>query len=128
MDYTAGATIYNYPALFADGQLQGDALPTQRYVDAMWKKPGDVTNTPRYVWQNQFGNIRPNDTYYEKADFICLREVTLAYKLSGFRVNFSGSNLHYFTNFSGQNPDDGGMDNGHFPVPVNLTLGARITF
>ncbi len=138
MDYTTGATIYNYPAIFADGQLQGDALPTQKYVDAMWKKPGDVTNTPRYVWQNQFGNIRPNDTYYENADFLCLREVTLAYnltgdwmrklKLSGFRVNFSGSNLHYFTNYSGTVPDDGGMDNGHYSLPVNLTLGARITF
>ena len=138
MDYTLGATIYNYPAIFADGQLQGDALPTQKYIDAMWKKPGDVTNTPRYVWQNQFGNIRPNDTYYEKGDFLCLREVTLAYnlsgdwmrklKLSGFRINFSGSNLHYFTKYSGQVPDDGGQDNGHFPIPVNLTLGARITF
>ncbi|MDF7819349.1 TonB-dependent receptor [Runella sp. MFBS21] len=138
MDYSLGATIYNYPAVFADGQLQGDALPTQRYIDNMWKKPGDVTNTPRYVWQNQFNNIRPNNTYYEKGDFLAIREVTLAYvlpsrivnklKMSNIRLNFTGSNLHYFTRYSGQNPDDGGQDNGHFPMPVNFTVGANVTF
>lgn len=138
MDYSTGATIYNYPAVFADGQLQGDALPTQKFIDNMWKKPGDVTMTPRYVWQNQLGNIRPNSTYYEKGNFLAIREVTFAYtvpktiieklRISNVRFNLTGSNLHYFTSYSGQNPDDGGQDNGHFPVPVTLTFGAQVTF
>jgi TonB-linked SusC/RagA family outer membrane protein len=138
MDYSTGATIYNYPAVFADGQLQGDALPTQKYINNMWKKPGDITMTPRYIWQNQLGNIRPNDTYYEKASFLAIREVSFTYnlpktitdklRLANIRLNLTGSNLHYFTTYSGQNPDDGGQDNGHFPVPVNLSFGAQITF
>ncbi len=138
LDYSTGATIYNYPAVFADGQLQGDALPTQKFIDNMWKKPGDVTMTPRYIWQNQFNNIRPNDTYYESANFLAIREVSLSYnlprsimdklKMANIRLNLTGSNLHYFTSYSGQNPDDGGQDNGHFPVPVNFTFGAQITF
>jgi hypothetical protein len=104
----------------------------------MWKKPGDITMTPRYIWQNQLGNIRPNDTYYEKASFLAIREVSFTYnlpktitdklRLANIRLNLTGSNLHYFTTYSGQNPDDGGQDNGHFPVPVNLSFGAQITF
>lgn len=138
MDYSTGATIYNYPAVFADGQLQGDALPTQKFIDNMWKKPGDVTMTPRYIWQNQMNNIRPNNTYYEKGNFLAIREVSLTYtlpksiteklKIANLRLNLTGSNLHYFTSYSGQNPDDGGQDNGHFPVPVNFSFGAQITF
>ncbi|MEO5997370.1 MAG: SusC/RagA family TonB-linked outer membrane protein [Chitinophagaceae bacterium] len=137
-DYTVGATVYNYPAVFADGQLQGDALPTKRFIDNMWKKQGDIANTPRYVWQNQTGNIRPNNTYYEKGDFLAIREITLAYSLpkpliskiraSNVNLNLTGSNLHYFTAYTGQVPDDGGQDNGHYPIPVNLTFAIRVTF
>lgn len=136
--FTLGATIYNYPAVFADGQLQGDGLPTARFIKNSWKKQGDVTMTPRYVWQDQWSDVRADNYYYEKSDFLAIREITLAYTLpadwvrrmrvSNVRLNLTGSNLHYFTGYTGQNPDDGGQDNGHFPVPVSFTFAARVSF
>lgn len=137
-DFTAGNTIYNYPAAFADAQAQGDALPTQKYIDKMWKKQGDITNTPRYIWQDQSGNIfRGNNNYYEKADFLCLRQIALSYvfpkiinriHLNNLKVFVSGNNLHYFTKFTGINPEDGGQDNGHYPVTRTFTLGISASF
>ncbi|MBZ4190910.1 SusC/RagA family TonB-linked outer membrane protein [Niabella sp. 3A5MI-3] len=137
-DFTTGNTIYNYPAAFANAQAQGDALPLQSYIDNMWKKPGDVTMTPRYVWQDQPSNIfRGNNFYYEKGDFLCLRQIAVSYTfpryinkihLSNLKVFFSGNNLYYFTAFTGINPEDGGQDNGHYPVTRTYTLGISATF
>lgn len=137
-DFTTGHTIYNYAALFADGQLQGDALPTKDYIDKMWKKPGDITNTPRYVWQNQTQNTRPNSYYYQRGDFLAIREISLAYtlpkslvsrlKLSNIRVNVTGNNLYYFTGYDGPVPEEGGQDNGHYPIPRVLSFGVNVSF
>ena len=141
-DFGLGNTIFNYPAVIANGQAQGDALPFKSYIDQMWKKQGDVTKYSRYTWQDQSANIfrggLGSSVYYEKGDFLCLREVSLSYvvpesivrkaHLSNVRVNVSGSNLYYFTSFSGLNPEDGGMDNGHYPISRTLSLGLNVTF
>lgn len=137
-DFTTGNTIYNYPAAIANAQAQGDALPLKSYIDKMWKKQGDVTNTPRYVWQDQPSNIfRGNSNYYEKGDFFCIRQVAVSYTFPSFinkvnlknlRIYFSGNNLHYFTAFTGINPEDGGQDNGHYPITKTYTLGISASF
>lgn len=145
-DFTTGNTIENYPAVIANSQAQGDALPLQSYIDKMWKKQGDVTNYPRYMWQDQPYNVFrgsangvaiSNSTYYEKGDFLCLREVSLSYslplslaqkaKLSNVKINVTGHNLHYFTAFTGLNPEDGGRDNGHYPITRTISFGINIT-
>jgi TonB-linked SusC/RagA family outer membrane protein len=143
-DYTTGNTIYNYPAIIANSQAQGDALPLQNYIDGMWKKQGDNAKYPRYTWQDQSVNIfrgafnSSNSVYYEKGDFLAIREVSLSYTLpeslvrkanfSNVRLSLSGSNLHYFTGFSGLNPEDGGMDNGHYPISRTFAFGLNVTF
>jgi TonB-linked SusC/RagA family outer membrane protein len=145
-DFTTGNTIENYPAVIANSQAQGDALPLQSHIDKMWKKQGDVTDHPRYMWQDQPYNVFrgatngvniSNSTYYEKGDFLCLRAVSLSYrlplslvrkaKLSSVRINFSGHNLYYFTDFTGLNPEDGGRDNGHYPITRTFSAGINIT-
>lgn len=144
-DFTTGNTIYNYPAVIANSQAQGDALLLQSYLDKMWKKQGDVTTYSRYTWQDQSANIfrggvigTSSSVYYEKGDFLALREVSLSYTLpeslvrkahlNNVRVNVSGSNLYYFTAFTGLNPEDGGMDNGHYPISRTFALGVNVTF
>lgn len=140
MDYMAGHTIYDYAELFADAQLQGDALPTAHYIKVMWKKQGDHAELPRYVWQDAQGDFKfPYGTsyYFQKGNFLALREVTLSYELphqllrkigiQSIKLNVSGQNLHYFTKYRGSNPEEGGTDNGHYPVPVNFIFGANIS-
>lgn len=140
MDYMGGHTILDYAELFADAQLQGDALPTAHYIKNMWKKQGDQAALPRYVWQDAQGDFKfPNymSYYYQKGNFLALRQISLSYifpdrllerlKVKGLRINLSGQNLHYFTRYRGSNPEEGGTDNGHYPVPVNLIFGANIS-
>lgn len=136
LDFATGHTIFNYARAFADGQLQGDALPTKTYFERMWKKPGDITNTPRYIWHNQQSNISKSSVYYEKGDYLALREITLSYKLpasvlgrvglSNVRFHVTGNNLHYFTSYQGPVPEEGGRDNGHYPIPRNLIFGVNV--
>jgi len=137
-DFETGQTIQNYAAQFADGQLQGDGMPTASYYQNSWKKQGDITNTPRYLWQDNAGNISRNSNYWQKGGFLCLREVTLSYTLpvnaflknigvKSLRLGITGNNLHYFTAYPGNNPEEGGIDFGHYPNPRAVIGSVKIT-
>lgn len=137
-DFTLGHTIQNYGRRHLDGQLQGDVMPTKDFYDKSWKKQGDITDTPRYIWQNQQENLRESQLNVEKGDFLAIREISLIYllpnaiarslSLSSLRVNLTGSNLHYFTNYSGLNPEGGGNDYGRYPNPRTFTFGIQASF
>ncbi|RQP10310.1 MAG: TonB-dependent receptor [Parapedobacter sp.] len=137
-DFTTGHTIYNYGRAFYDANLDGDNVMTKSFADNSWKKQGDVTNVPRYDWQDatEFNIRRGNSSYYEKGDYLALREVTLYYdlptnllsrvKINGVRIHATGNNLHYFTKFSGLNPEDGGQEFGRYPIPRNFIIGVNL--
>jgi len=67
-----------------------------------------------------------------------VREATLSYtvpgkvlqklKIASLRFNVTGNNLHYFTNFTGLNPEDGNRDNGRYPIPRNIIFGLNASF
>lgn len=140
LDYTTGHTIYNYTEATSVGQFQGEnGLSTA--VLRSWQNPGDVTDIPRIYWadQQERSNLyRGNSEYYESGDFLALREVTLSYllpkklmeriKLNAIRLNVTANNLHYFTNYRGLNPEEGGTDNGRYPIPRSIIFGASVTF
>jgi TonB-linked SusC/RagA family outer membrane protein len=155
LDYTLGHKIYNYSRAFLNGNWQGDVAATQEFIDKSWKKQGDITSQPAYSPYETMGSQnfwRGNGTtglssqYVEKGDFLCVRELTLSYNLpasllkkinvGAVRFNISGNNLHYFTNYKGNNPEDGGFntspsqrgDIGRYPVPKNIIFGANVTF
>jgi hypothetical protein len=69
-----------------------------------------------------------------------LRELTLAYdipqqtlgkvfrnRIKGLGFNVTGSNLVYFSGYSGNFPEVGGFDQGRYPLPRRLTFGLRAT-
>lgn len=155
LDFSTGYSIFNYARAFLDGNYQGDNAPTQDYLDHSWKQAGDNTNIPKYnpsdasSAQNILrGNAASgiSSQYVEKGDYLAIRELTLSYsipsvllkkiKISGLRVNISGNNLHYFTNYKGLNPEDGGFttssslrgDYGRYPVTRSIIFGANVTF
>lgn len=145
MDYTVGHTIFNYGKLFLDMNGYSDGTFTKDKYDNSWKQPNDKASQSRYYWggervqRNNFLGVtdRGNSIFYQRGDFLALREVTLSYnfptellskvKLSGFRLNVTGNNLYYFTKYRGLNPEEGGMDNGRYPMPRNLIFSANIT-
>jgi len=139
MDFTTGHTIYNETLARTLGNFSGqNAL--NALVNNSWQQPGDITDIPRYYWadQNQKRNLwRGNSAYYEPGDFLNIREVTFSYilsktlveriNISNVRINLTGNNLLYFTQFRGLNPEEGGTDNGRFPIPRNIIFGLNIT-
>ena len=146
MDYTTGHTIFDYGKLFLDMNGYSDGSFTLDKYENSWKQPGDVATQSRYYWggervqRNNFLGVtdRGNSIFYQKGDFLCLREITLSYslptdflkrfKISGLRLNVTGNNLHYFTKYNGLNPEEGGRDDGRYPMPKNLIFSASISF
>ena len=49
-------------------------------------------------------------------------------KVSNIAFNITGNNLHYFTSYSGLNPEDGGTDYGRYPNPRTFTAGIQVAF
>ncbi|GIV62115.1 MAG: SusC/RagA family TonB-linked outer membrane protein [Rhodothermaceae bacterium] len=143
MDFALGHTIFNQTLVAYNGQTQGDIGFTDEVLRS-WQKPGDRTNIPRYYWADQlaqnniFRGNRGTSYYYEKGDYLALREVTASYtlpqkwvqrlSLASARVYLTGSNLHYFTAYKGLLPEDGGTDNGRYPLPRSITMGVNIGF
>lgn len=139
MDYMTGHVIYNALATGFDTNSAGDISMSKNIVDKGWKKQGDITNVPQYMWLDPKANIlRGSSTYYLKGDFLAVREVTLGYtvpakimqkvKLNGLRINITGNNLHYFSKALGVAfPENGGTDAGRYPVPRNFVFGASLT-
>lgn len=141
-DFTAGQTVYNYTNLTMIAQLQGDNGLSRELLQS-WQKPGDVSDLPVFVYADQqvrnklYRNAAGTTRFYEKGDFLAIRELTFTYdvpkallqkaKISALRFNVTGHNLHYFTKYSGLNPEYGGQDNGRYPIPRNIIFGLNVT-
>jgi hypothetical protein len=120
-------------------------------VRKMWSEENMNTDLPKFYYADQV--IKKNITrsnnaatavdnnssrFYEKGDYLAIRELTLAYelpkawsskvKLSNVRVNVTGQNLSYFTRYSGTSPEQGGLDKGRYPLPRTLLFGLEVSF
>ncbi len=114
---------------------------TKDVVNRSWKEQGDKADMPRFYWHGDRGQqnaIRGSSLYHESGDFLAIREVSLSYtvpaniiqkiRLSGLRFTVTGNNLHYFTKYSGLNPEEGGQDNGRYAMPRNIIFSANVSF
>ena len=139
-DFALGHTIYHLTRATFNGQYQGDIGMLQETTQS-WQNQGDQTQFPRYMWADQLAqnnSFRGSTFYHEKGDYLALREVTLAYNLPqsilkplripSVRAYFTGTNLHYFTNYTGLNPEEGGTDSGRYPIPRSFLLGINVNF
>lgn len=164
-DYSIGATIYNESRARFLGQFQGN-YGLLAESGQSWQKEGDITDVPRYRWADQTNQnnlfrseasgaayntnmFQGNSRYYESGDYLCIREITFSYnfpkswvekaKLASLRMYVTGSNLYYFTKYSGLSPEVQGIDGGSslglsaagstgtYPVPRNIILGLNIS-
>jgi hypothetical protein len=145
-DYSLGFVIINQMWMRGMTQVQGSQ-----------NGPGDVKNTwtydnpnaslPRYYRNNYGRNYFLEGTsnaaanYWQKGDYLALREVTLSYNLpnklidgalgdriKSARFYCSGNDLVYFTQYNGTFPEEGGNDAGRFPLPRRVTFGVNVTF
>lgn len=141
-DFAFGHLIYNHIRGKGLAQTQGNLNQDAIVLDS-WTPENTDTDVPRFVFVDAQRNIFRgsegivNSRFWEKGNYLALREVTLSYDLSGIvlqdqvkRLNLylTGSNIHYFKSYSGNTPEEGGYQAGEFPVPRSLTFGLNITF
>jgi len=143
-DYAVGHLVHNGVRSRGISQVQGNMNWTSEIKDT-WTPENPNADIPRYDFTDPRGNHKAggegqftaSSRYWEKGDYLALREITLSYNLPGAAVNnafkdirlfVSGTNLAYFTKYSGYSPEKGGWDNGRFPLPRSFTFGINATF
>lgn len=145
-DYAVGFVILNNEKLRGLSQVQGSQNGTKDILNT-WTSSNPNASLPMYYWANQGRNYatdasgnNPPANMWEKGDYLMLREASLSYdltrelltkvlrnKIQGVSLFVTGSNLTYFTRYSGTFPEVGGFDNGRYPLPKRVTFGARVT-
>lgn len=100
-----------------------------------WKKPGDITDTPRPSQPMQRNVTR----FLEKGDYLRLRNVTFSYNLptnilqkariKSCRIFFQGQNMATITQFRGYDPELAGtLVGAQYPAMRQVTGGLNIGF
>ena len=156
-DYALGHTLYNDLAARSLGQYQGSFNVIDKVKDT-WSEANPNSDLPKFYYADQLSkkNItRSNDSntaadsnssrFYEKGDYLALREITLSYQLpksliskvhmTDASVYVTGQNLFYITGYEGVSPEPvvsttygRGIDNGRYPTPRTVLFGLSVTF
>lgn len=108
------------------------------YMLTMWRKPGDVTNVPRFDSKN---NPSPwASQFLEDASYLRLKTVRLSWTpsrrllekqklFSSINVFCQGENLLTITKYTGMNPEvNGNTDQMAYPTPIAVTCGVNVSF
>ena len=126
-DYALGHSIYNYmKSRFFQNTMGNSNSNLDKMVYDCWTHPGDDAKYARFFPNDaDFGNrnfSRASDFNVERADYLCLRDVSVYYKLPAkwFRkiglkdvtVGVSGNTLCYITGVSGTVTPESGMGTG----------------
>lgn len=156
-DYALRHTLYNDLAARSLGQYQGSFNIIDMVKDS-WSETNQNTDIPKFYYADQLSkkNITRSNNgltavdnnssrFYEKGDYLALREITLTWNLpkkwinkalmSNASVYVTGQNLFYITGYTGVSPEPAvdttygqGLDNGRYPTPKTVLLGLSVTF
>ncbi|QHV97534.1 SusC/RagA family TonB-linked outer membrane protein [Spirosoma endbachense] len=111
-----------------------------------WRKEGDITSVPKYVYQDTYNNYL-SSRFLEDGSYLRLKNVSLGYnfpkkwiskyKVGNARLYASATNLLTWTRYSGADPEvstlDGstsaqGIDFFTFPQVKTVLVGLTLTF
>ncbi len=118
------------------GTSPGSQLATQAF-DA-WKKPGDVTDVPRFMPNNTDLGASASTRFLFDGSYLRLKNVSLGYNvsptlLSRFRISnarlfISGENLATWAKHKGMDPEVsiGGTANNEIPIIKTISVGLNI--
>lgn len=112
------------------------------YLDR-WTGEGTSNTEPRVT--NSGNNYLLTPRFIEDGSFVSLRNVQLSYTLpaaltkkfyfNNLRIYVAGSNLHYWTKYTGYNPEvvdsvpyESGIDRGAYPIARTYTVGLNAAF
>lgn len=112
------------------------------YFENRWQKPGDITDIPRFVQnqQNILGSGTGSSRYVHSTDHLRLKNLTLGYTLphkwtdkiflQNVRAYFSGSNLLTWAKWKQYDPEvpTNGEVNCEAPALRTFSFGVEVTF
>lgn len=157
-DFAVGHYLANGRKIKGISQTQGNQNGPLEIRDS-WTPENPSSNIPRFDLVDQQNNHKAgggdqgtmdssSSRFWEKGDYLALREITLSYTFDGKHVNnlfqnarlfVTGTNLAFFDSFSGSSPEEAiedkyekgylkGRDLGRFPTPRTITFGVNVTF
>lgn len=155
-DFAVGHTILNMVAMRSIGQSVGFKNIIADGLDC-WTAENPDTDLPKSYYddstnkKNIYRDTAGSDItsvdnrssrFYEKGDYLALRELTLSWKLPAKWISkihitdaslyVTGQNLFYITGYSGTSPEAPlvypGVDTGRYPTPRTVLVGASISF
>ena len=155
-DFAVGHTILNMVAMRSIGQSVGFKNIIADGLDC-WTAENPDTDLPKSYYddstnkKNIYRDTAGSDItsvdnrssrFYEKGDYLALRELTLSWKLPAKWISkihitdaslyVTGQNLFYITGYSGTSPEAPlvypGVDTGRYPTPRTVLVGASVSF
>lgn len=155
-DFAVGHTILNMVAMRSIGQSVGFKNIIADGLDC-WTAENPDTDLPKSYYddstnkKNIYRDTAGSDItsvdnrssrFYEKGDYLALRELTLSWKLpvkwiskihiTDASLYVTGQNLFYITGYSGTSPEAPlvypGVDTGRYPTPRTVLVGASVSF
>ena len=142
-DYALGFVAQDGPRAWYLSNAQGTFNTTKDVMDT-WSPSNPNAKYPTYYWADQLfknNTFRESSMFYNKGDYLALREVNLTYslptriasKLKSQGVNFSvsGQNLTYFSKSTLFSPESGSIGvggGGGYPLPRTIVFGAQFIF
>jgi TonB-linked SusC/RagA family outer membrane protein len=143
LDYALGFVAQDGPRSWFLSNAQGTFNTTKETLDT-WSPSNPNAKYPTYYWADQLfknNTFRPSSMFYNKGDYLSLREINLTYSLpaaiaarlksQGVKLSVSGQNLTYFSKSTLYSPESGGISidgagAGGYPLPRTFIFGAQI--
>lgn len=138
--YTIGGKIYDADLAqqMHGGANPGSQLTTQAF--GSWKKPGDITDVPRFVSKNTDLGNNTSTRFLFDGSYLRLKSVTIGYSfsrdllskihLANARFYISGENMVTWAKHKGMDPEvsiSGTADN-EIPIVKTISMGLKIGF
>jgi TonB-linked SusC/RagA family outer membrane protein len=140
-----GSKIFNWTRKYTES-MSSAYLNQSTDVLNRYTAANPNASLPRYnQWNNN--NTRNSDRYIEDGSYLRIQNISIGYnfpakwisrlKMTNARLYFSAQNVYTFTGYSGYDPEIGAfnksalsqnVDNGHYPNPRTITIGANIEF
>lgn len=142
-DYALGFVSYDGPRAWYLSNAQGTFNTTKEVLNT-WSPSNVNAEYPTYYWADQLfknNTFRESSMFYNKGDYLALREVNLTYSLpariasriksQGVNLSVSGQNLTYFSKSTLYSPESSSVGiggAGGYPLPRTIIFGAQFIF
>lgn len=134
--WVADRWMFNNDRFFEESNgLYSTYNQSRRILYDGWKKPGDITDIPRYGVTPQM-----DSRFLEDASFLRLKNIMFSYSLpstvlkksrffTAARIYVQAQNLFTFTAFSGIDPEaSGNVYQAQYPMSRQYSMGVDLTF